>query len=103
MSSLEPVAHIDIVQVLLHNLVAADPQEAVPVALLEFQVAHPRVALPVGEELAVGEIQHRRPYPVGVHLHDVADLAVPISSCAAGIPGRSSSGRASGWGRTCCW
>src|ERR1039458_8948138 len=51
-----------------------DPQEAVPVALLEFQVAHPRVALPVGEELAVGEIQHRRPYPVGVHLHGEGGL-----------------------------
>ena len=94
MPAFKPVADIDVVQVLLHNLVAADPHEAVPVALLQFQVAPLRVALPVGEEFVVGEIQHGRSHPVGVHVDDVADLAVLHALVLVEIPGLGAALRA---------
>jgi hypothetical protein len=87
MSALEPVADVDVVQVLLHNLVAADPQEGVPVALLPFQVAPLGVAFLVGKKLGIGEVQHRGAHPVGVHMHDVADLAVADAPVFVEVPG----------------
>ena len=60
---------IDVVQVLLHDLVAANPDIGIPVALLPFHVAPFRVT-------AVALLDHRRADPIAVCGHNVADLAV---------------------------
>jgi len=61
----EPVAGVYVVQVLLHDLVARQPHEGVPVALLELHVAPLRIALVVGKERAV-EKQHRGSFPISI-------------------------------------
>jgi hypothetical protein len=49
----EPVADIDVVQVLFHDLVAADPDEGVPVTMLEFHIAHFGSRFRFGNRLAL--------------------------------------------------
>src|ERR1039458_2134578 len=64
----KPVDYVDIVQVLLHHLVAAQPHEGVPRAMLKHHVGPFRIAFLL--------LDHRRPYPIAVRRQDVANGAV---------------------------
>ena len=63
-----PVADVDVVQVLLDDLVAAQPQVGVPVAVLPFEVAPALLA-------AVGVLDYRAADPIGVQRHHIAQFA----------------------------
>ena len=68
MRSHEPVEHVQVVQVLLDDLVAADPHEGIPGAVLPFHIAPLRVAGLL--------LDHRASFPVGIRGRDIADGAV---------------------------
>ena len=77
----DPIDHVDVVQVLLHHLVAADPHELVPVAVLELHVgplgiAHGRVIELGGNVPAKVQDRPAVHGPVGVRRDDIADRAV---------------------------
>ncbi len=62
-----PIDDVDVVQVLFHNLVAADPDEGIPGAVLEFRVAPLRVACAL--------LNDRRAFPVRFGGKDFANRA----------------------------
>ena len=64
---LDPVADVDVVDVLLDDVVAAEPVEVVPVAHLVLHLGHLLLALAHPDALGV---------PVDAHQGDVADGAV---------------------------
>jgi len=63
-----PVRDVDVVKMLLDDLVAADPDEGIPSAVLKLVIAPLRVTRPL--------LNHRAANPVGVRSDDVTDRAV---------------------------
>ena len=63
-----PVHEVDVVEVLLHNLIAAQPEERVPVAMLPLHVA------PLG--VARLGVQHRAAQIIRIQRDNLADRAV---------------------------
>src|SRR6185437_662206 len=61
----DPVADIDVVQVLLNHLIAANPDEGIPGAVLPFHVA------PLG--VAALLLDDRTSHPIGITGGDIAD------------------------------
>ena len=63
-----PIHEIDVVEVLLDNLIAADPDERVPIAVLPFHIPPLRIARI--------RVEHRPAQVIRIQRHDVADSAV---------------------------
>jgi len=61
-------ADVEVVEVLLDDLVAAQPQVGVPIAVLPFEVAPALLA-------AVGVLDYRAADPIGVQRHHIAQFA----------------------------
>src|SRR5438128_914413 len=82
---LQPVHHVEIVNVLLADVIAAEPDEIVPIAKLVFHFSE--LASVLGFEFSARMNPRRVAVPIGSHRHDVANLPVMQALDTLDVPG----------------